>query len=134
MSKAVEQINVNGLTVPLPALALLLKLERQLICVRPGPDPDDEQTVVVWPASELTTAQRADGRRYRADLAKLVAQLPPCTCPRCRRAAGVPITTKELVQLDARQRPGPGPAPDVQSAPAELRDRAPEPTQARLLD
>ena len=95
-----EFIRINDMDCPVPALDLLLELERHPynFCCTPI---EDQQSISVWPASELTPHQKLLGANYRAHLFYLL-QTMTCTCPRCRDMAGVPITGPERAQLNAR--------------------------------
>ena len=98
-----EFMRIHDLDCPVPALDLLLELERENFCCTPI---DDQRSISVWPASELTPRQKLLGAKYKAHLFCLL-QTMACTCPRCRDImAGAPITGPERMQLERRLRLG----------------------------
>lgn len=95
-----EFIRIKDMDCPVAALDLLLELERQNFCCTPI---EDQQSISVWPASQLTPHQKLLGANYKAHLfTLLMSPGMTCTCPRCRDMAGVPITGPERAQLNAR--------------------------------
>jgi hypothetical protein len=101
-----EFIRINDLLdCPVAALNLLLEFERHPhnFCCSPI---EDQRSISVWPASELTPRQKLLGAKYKAHLFCLL-QTMACTCPRCRDImAGAPITGPERMQLERRLRLG----------------------------
>ena len=100
-----EFIRINELLdCPVAALNLLLEFERHPhnFCCSPI---EDQQSISVWPASELTPRQKLLGAKYKAHLFCLL-QTMTCTCPRCRAMDididGAPITGPERAQLNSR--------------------------------
>ena len=97
-----EFIRIHDLDCPVPALDLLLELERENFCCTPI---DDQRSISVWPASELTPRQKLLGAKYKAHLfTLLMSPGMTCTCPRCRALDidGAPITGPERAQLNSR--------------------------------
>jgi hypothetical protein len=95
-----EFIRINDLLdCPVPALDLLLELERQNFCCTPI---DDQRSISVWPASQLSNWHTQQGQKYKSHLYCLLKTLDCCTCPRCRDMTGAPITEPERAQLNAR--------------------------------
>ena len=102
-----EFIRINDLLdCPVAALNLLLEFERHPhnFCCSPI---EDQRSISVWPASELTPRQKLLGAKYKAHLFCLL-QTMTCTCPRCRALDidGAPITASERMQLERRLRLG----------------------------
>jgi hypothetical protein len=96
-----EFIRINELLdCPVAALNLLLEFERHPnnFCCTPI---DDQRSISVWPASELSSWHTQQGQRYKSHLYCLLQKMV-CTCPRCRDLANVPITGPERAQLERR--------------------------------
>ena len=103
-----EFIRINDIDCPVAALDLLLELERHPnnFCCTPI---EDQRSISVWPASELTPRQKLLGAKYKAHLfTLLMSPGMTCTCPRCRALDidGAPITGPERAQLERRLRLG----------------------------
>ena len=97
-----EFIRINELLdCPVAALNLLLEFERHPnnFCCTPI---DDQRSISVWPASQMSNWHTQQGQKYKSHLYCLLKTLDCCTCPRCRDMTGAPITGPERAQLNAR--------------------------------
>ena len=93
-----EFMRINDLDCPVAALDLLLELERENFCCTPI---EDQRSMSVWPASELSNWHTQQGQKYKSHLYCLLQKMV-CTCPRCRDLSNIPITESERAQLERR--------------------------------